>query len=494
MKLYQHQIECVEKVGWDAYTKNTAMATSRLIADDMGLGKTYEGIAVDNDLRKDKYAYRRPTLIIAPSGTHVDWTDSIMEYNDHWHKEDRNTLIRVIDRKNRQLFVNALKDWETWRSDPGIMTSCYFIMHYEGLRLIPELRDVQWFHIICDEVHRIKNRASQQTRALKALDTKYKTGLSGTPADDKPQDIWSILNWLWPKTYRSYWKFVKETCVFEDPDLQKIKYGRTFKKIEGVNPDGAKQMLSTISPYYVRRKKGDVGIDLPPKTYSTRYVDLGTAQRRTYDEMRKDMLAWMGEQREVPFVATAVISQLVRLQQMALATPVVTPDGHVREMTSPSAKLEMLEEIVDGNPNEPLVVFSQSRSMVELVVRTLRSRSIEARLYTGSVSQSDRNVTVQKFQAGDIQVLAGTIAAGGEGITLHRASTAIFLDRAWNPTRNRQAEDRLHRIGQVNPVQIIDFIARNTVDLGRRQRIANKWSQLALILGDNVEEEQYLAS
>ena len=202
----------------------------------------------------------------------------------------------------------------------------------------------------------------------------------------------------------------------------------------------------------------------------------------------------MGEQRDVPFVATAVISQLVRLQQMALATPVMTIDGHVREMTPPSAKLDELMQIIEGNPNEPLVIFSQSKSMVNLTVKTLSARGIGIKPYTGDVSQNDRDRSVQAFQRGDIQILACTIMSGGEGITLHRASQCIFLDRAWNPARNRQAEDRLHRIGQKNPVQIIDLIARNTVDLGRRQRIANKWSQLALILGDNVEEEQYLAS
>jgi SNF2 family DNA or RNA helicase len=486
MKLYKHQVECVEKVGWEAYVKNPEMGNSRLIADDMGLGKTFEALAVDVNLRHDKYAYQRPTLIIAPSGTHPDWRRSIMEYNDNWKEP---APIVVIDRKNRQAFVNELKNIIKGEAHP-----CYFIMHYEALRLIPELKEIKWFHVIADECHRVKNRTSQQTRALKALDTKYKTGLSGTPADDKPQDIWSILNWLWPKTYRSYWKFVNQTCVFEDPGLQKLKYGKTFKKIQGVNPEGAERMRATIAPHYVRRKKGDVGIDLPPKTYTSRYIELGPQQRRTYDEMRKDMLAWMGEQREVPFVATQVITQLVRLQQMALATPVVTPDGHVREMTLPSAKLEALEEIIDGNPNEPLVVFSQSKSMVNLVVRELEHRSIRVAAYTGDVSQSRRDEAVYSFQRGNLQVLACTIAAGGEGITLHRASTAVFLDRAWNPTRNRQAEDRLHRIGQINPVQIIDIIARNTVDLGRRQRIANKWSQLALILGDNVDEEQYLAS
>jgi SNF2 family DNA or RNA helicase len=489
MKLYQHQEECIDKVGYKPNIVDPRR-TSALIADDMGLGKTYEGIARDVDLRRDKYAYRRPTLIVAPAGTHQDWYDSIYAYNDKWEK-GKGTVC-VIDRKNRLPFVRELL--HAGENAPGSTFPCYFIMHYEALRLIPELKEIAWFHIIADEVHRIKNKAAQQTVALKKLTTKYKTGLSGTPADNKPQDLWSVLNWLWPKKYTSYWKFVNQTCIFEATGLTQAKTGRSFRKIIDVNPEGAAAMLSDIRPYYVRRKKDEVGIDLPPKYWTQRWVELGSKQRKAYDAMRKDMLAWVGEQEDTPLMAGQVVTQLVRLQQLALGTPVVNEHGRVFEMEEPSVKLDDLKEIIEGNPNESIVVFSQSRSMVNLVCASLGAKGITVRPYTGSVSQDDRTRSVQDFQRGEIQVLAGTIAAGGEGITLHRASTVVFLDRMWNPTRNRQAEDRLHRIGQKNAVQVIDIMAKNTVDLGRHQRIANKWAALEMILGDNVQPKAYLQS
>jgi SNF2 family DNA or RNA helicase len=462
----------------------------------MGLGKTYEGIARDVELRRDPYAYKRPTLIVAPSGAHWNtWFKTIRDY------DGADIPIWVIDRKKRHILVsNLIAAIEGRKPFP-----CYVVVHYEALRLMDELKQIEWFHVIADECHRIKNRSAQQTRALKALKTKYKTGISGTPADDKPQDIWSILNWLSPKEFRSYWKFVKDCCVFEDENLQMAKYGRAFKKIVDVNPEGAAKMLETIRPWYLRRKKSEVGIDLPEKTYTEILVDLSSTQRKAYDQMRKDMIAWVGEHKDQPLVAGAVVAQLVRLQQFALASvefedasPVFPFHGEGQGsragkvvLVDPSVKLDELEEIIDGNPNEQVVVFSQSRGICHLAVRRLTAKGIIAQPYTGAVSQNERDLYEADFQRGYIQVLCGTIAAGGESITLHRASTVIFLDRHWNPTRNKQAEDRVHRIGQVHPVQIIDIMARDTVDLGRKTRIASKWSALQIILGDKVDIEAY---
>ena len=398
--------------------------------------------------------------------------------------------IWVIDRKKRYILDGKL-DKAFQNGQQGL--PCYVIIHYEALRLMPILKSIDWFHIIADEVHRIKNRSAQQTRALKQLTTKYKTGISGTPADDKPQDIWSVLNWLWPKLFRSYWKFVNACCIFENEQEQKMKYGKSFKKIIGVNPEGAAEMLRTIRPWYVRRHKDEVGIDLPEKTYTERWVELPPGQRKMYDQMRKDMIAWIGENKDKPLAAGAVVAQLVRLQQFALASVDFGERGRVT-LVDPSVKLDDLEEVIDGNPDEQLVVFSQSRSMSHLAVRRLEARGIVAKPYTGSVNQHDRDLYEANFQAGHIQVLCGTIAAGGESITLHRSSTVVFFDRAWNPTKNRQAEDRVHRIGQIHPVQIIDIMARDTVDLGRKTRIANKWSALEWILGDKVYREEYLGA
>jgi len=469
---YPFQMECVEKVA-----KPTL--PGRLVADDMGLGKTLEGILIDCELRAGRHypglgklapPYQRPTLIVAPQGVHDAWSEHIQLVHDNWDTEAFERNIAIVDPKRRQTLSDRLKVKPL---------PCFVIVHYEALRLMPELTDIKWFHIICDEVHRVKNRKAQQTQALKRIDTFYKTGLSGTPADDKPADIWSVLNWLYPKEFRSYWKFVNTYCVQEQTHG---KYGNTFRKVTGVNTAAIPQLHAQWAKWYIRRKKADVAIELPPKTFTTFHIDLHPAQRRAYEQMRKDMIAWIGEQEETPLVAGQVVSQLVRLQQFALAS--VEFDGEKVKLVDPSAKADRLVELVEGNPNESMVVFSQSRGMVDLVVRRLRAKDISVRPYTGSVSKADRSLVVKEFQAGNVQVFAGTIAAGGEGITLHRASTVVFLDRAWNPTRNRQAEDRLHRIGQLRPVQVIDFVARDTVDMGRLQRVANKWENLLWLLGD----------
>jgi SNF2 family DNA or RNA helicase len=492
---YKHQVECVEKLA-------KVTLPSRLVADDMGLGKTLEALLIDNELRAPRLypgltgsalpMYKRPTLIIAPKAVHYDaWVPAIRDTFDCWDEEALDRNIEVIDPKNRGKLVARLKGKDNW--------PCFVIVHYEALRLVPELRDVKWFHIIADEVHRAKNRKSQQTHFLKMLQTFYKTGLSGTPADDKPQDFWSVANWLYPKEFSSYWKFINTFCTIDNGGVG--RGGNTFKKVTGVNREAMPRFHQQISSWYIRRTKDSVGIDLPEKYYTQYAVDLYPGQRKAYDQMKRDMIAWIGEHEETPLTAGVVVAQLVRLQQFALASVEFEQvyvqlepahgGGEARrgikpkvKLIDPSAKLDRLEELIDGNPNEPLVLFSQSRSMVDLAVARLRARGITAMPYTGTVSQPDRDRAVQLFQRGDVQVLAGTIHAGGEGITLHRASTVVFLDRAWNPTRNKQAEDRLHRIGQKNPVQVIDIIARDTVDMGRLQRIASKWEELLYLLGD----------
>lgn len=483
---YKHQTVAVNKLG-----KPTI--ESRLIADDMGLGKTLEALMIDDELRSERHspsgnnkahpAYKRPTLIVAPKAVHYDaWVPAIRSLHDHWTEEGFERNIAVIDPKNRQLLVDRLKDKTS--------LPAFVIVHYEALRLMPELAEIYWFHVIADEVHRVKNRKAQQTHYLKVLKTYYKTGLSGTPADDKPQDIWSILNWLYPKEFKSYWGFVNTYCSQE---MNTVRGGRSFRKITGVNRQRIPELHQKWSPWYIRRTKEDAGVDLPEKYYTEMFVDLLPNQRRAYEQMRKDMIAWIGEHQDQALVATIAVAQLIRLQQFALASVSFGPNGRVT-LVDPSSKVDRLMDVVEGNPTSSLVVFSQSRSMVDLVLRRATATGVSCVPYTGHVSERDRVRNVQAFQAGDVQLFASTIAAGGEGITLHRASTVVFMDRMWNPTKNRQAEDRLHRIGQANKVQVIDIMAKDTVDRGRHQRIASKWEELRWLLGDEKMTLQQVAT
>jgi len=228
------------------------------------------------------------------------------------------------------------------------------------------------------------------------------------------------------------------------------------------------------------------------------------------------MVAWVEEHEseiENPIIANAVVSQLVRLQQYANAylIPKLDADGNqviklvkkvdkegnveIREVpqyevTDPSTKLDAVMELLEDRPDAQIIIWSKYKTVVNLLASRLRAKEIPFGLLTGDVSQTDRTKYVQGFQSGKLRVFAGTIAAGGEGITLTAASTVVFIDREWSPSKNAQAEDRAHRIGQKNAVEIIDIMARNTVDLGKAQRVWQKSVWLKQMLGDEVPQLQ----
>ena len=457
---------------------------SILLAWEMGTGKTYAAIELDlrHRLERDLQDLRvLPTLVVAPLSTLA----SVWEMHFNELAPDLKTF--VINPKDRPAFIRAVLD----PAQPYDV----FICHWEALRLLTKndkFRRFMWGHIIADEVHRAKSRKAQQTRALKYMRTQFRTGLSGTPVTNKPYDLWSILNWMYPQQYRSFWTFYKRYCDFE------IQYPHGYHKFNG--PKNEAELLEQISPFYRRHLKQErccdrhpegVQPDLPEKYYTDIWVELSPKQRTAYDQMRKDMIAWLEDQDETkPLVAPVAIAQLVRLQQFAVAYATITYESTEQgesstvRLTEPSSKLDVLLQIIEDNEGEQIVVFSQFKQAIELAAERLRRAKVSFVTITGDVPASERPAAIDRFQSGDAQIFLGTIGAGGEGITLTAASTVIFLDRDWSPAKNAQAEDRLHRIGQTNAVQVIDLMATNTVDLGKRQKLVMKRDWMRRILGD----------
>lgn len=432
-----------------------------LIADEMGLGKTIQAIALDTERRKQDDIYYQ-TLVIAPLTVLPNWRQ---------HFEEQTGLdVRMIDPKKRdELF--AVKDADV------------YLIHYEAIRLmVDKLQKFPWLHIIADECHRIKNRKAQQTKALKKVKSRYKTALSGTPVVNRPDEYWSVLNWLYPKDFTSYWAHYNRFVDFQ------IIYPAGYHKILG--PKNTPMLHERIGSFYARNLKKDVLPELPDKFWTDITVQLEPKQQRAYDEMRKQMIAWVGQNEDQPLVAPVVIAQLVRLQQFAVAH--ATIENGLTRLSEPSSKLDALISILKDNPDEQFVIFSNFKQLVGLLEKRLLSpKSNDKTNYsfvkiTGDVTQRDRETAVEQFQAGKVRLFLGTPKAGGVGITLHSASKVVFLDRDWSPAVNSQAEDRLHRIGQKNAVQVIDIIAKNTVDLGRRAKLNLKASWLREILGDTA--------
>lgn len=496
-----------------AVTKLTPEA-SVIIGDDMGLGKTVEGIALDMR-RRDALppsTIRARTLIICPLSVIANWQEHLAEWNP-------GARVTTIDRKDRSSFIKAVHNGNY----------DYYIMHWDALRLadMQDLPRYNWFHIIADEAHRASNREAQVTVCAKRLKHRYLTLLTGTPCTSKPDQFWSLLNWAKPKVFTSYWQFFNHHVVFKAHSAGGVclacfgQHKSAYRELVGVAHED--ELLQKIEPYYVRRLKQQVAPELPDKYYTKVTVELGPQQRRVYNQMRDEMLAWIGEHEDQPLPAPVAIAKLVRLLQLAGAYATIeqikkrkiNPEWEYAQkleadsstslerlamykdvekyvevveekvtLSEPSSKLDAVMEILAANPERQFVIFSQSKQLVKLLAFRLKKAGISHGLLTGDTDQADRGNMVAAFQAGKFQVFAGTIQAGGEGITLTAATTCIFIDRTWSPAKNLQAEDRLHRIGQENAVQIIDIVAKDTVDGGRLQRLETSWTFIRQILGD----------
>lgn len=425
-----------------------------LCADDMGLGKTVEAIVLDQLRRESSTG---PTLVVAPlSGVVDSWVKHFHMFTD--------LKIARIDPKDRSKLLKQKAD--------------VYVIHWDGLRLMwEELAKVKWLHVIADEAHRAKNRKTKQTKALKKLKPKYKTALTGTPMDNSPAEIWSICNWLYPQDYmfKSYWRFFHNFVDFIELDAAN---GHKYKKIVGTkNEDKFRELIDS---FFIRRDKHTVLKDLPEKIYTEHVVELSPQERRIYDEMKREMLSWIGEHEDEPVAAPVVIAQLARLQQFALGNVRIV-NGEIK-LSKPSTKLSALLELLsDMDEDKQVVIFSKSKQMINLVYEELKDESV---LLTGDTPQQFRDGYITQFQEGKAKYMLATIRTGGTGLNLQNADTVIFLDREWSPGENRQAEDRLHRSGQTNVVQVIDIVAADTIDQGKKQKLVQKWSWIKNMIGD----------
>lgn len=481
MQLLPHQIEVVEKF------RNVR---ARLVGDSMGVGKTVTGIGLDLDLRKEhgKPGAHIRTLIICQKNGIAVWRRHLLEFGVDPKR------VLTIDPKDRTVFEREL--------ELGAKRYDYFVIHWDVLVKVEEVNDgkIIWDHVIADEAHLAKNRQAARTRELKKIKCRVKTALTGTPADDKPQDLWSILNWLYPKHYTAFWRFFNTYLEWNDYS--------GYRQVTGVK--NIDKLHEEIDPFYIRRTLFDVREDMPKKSYSRIEVELSPKQRKMYNDMSDFHIANLGDD-DHDLVAPIAISVLQRLQKMALGACSIDwtesdwqtyysevaefeeahylwelggrkgkkpkrPAGPSIRVEEPSAKLDGLFELIETNEDEPFVVFSQFSDFADLVEARCKRKKIPVSKITGSVtSQLARDAAVSSFQGGATRLFVGTIGAAGTSITLNRAHTVVFVDRDWNPSKNAQAEDRIYRIdNDAEPIQVIDLVAKDTVDEYRLERIGKK--------------------
>jgi len=454
--LWDHQVETIERfVDQD----------SVLCAWEMGTGKTL--FAIERTLQLECV----PTLVVAPLSTHDSWLKA-------WEIEAPHLRVKAINPKKRKDFFDGKHH--------------VYIMHYEALRLMPELVK-QFDHAIFDECHRLKNRNSKQTKAAKKLKVPFLTDMSGSPVTDRPQDIWSVLNHLYPREYSSYWRFFHNMTNSEQPiitdengKVAQAQYWVTYGPTELWMTNG----LADIEPFYSRvlaKDCPDLHYARRPIMETTIHVDLTPKMRRAYKEMHDEMITWVKAQDgDHPLVAPVLIAKLQRLQQLAMATIEYDEVREAYAMVLPSPKIEAVVQLIADNEAEPIVVFSQFKTPLKLLQRTLQKAGIPAVMFTGDEDHYQRADNKKLFMEGKAHVFLATIGAGGEGVDGLQSvcRTGIFLDLDWSPMRNDQAIARLQRAGQERTVHIITIQANGTIDRDRKEKIELKKKWVLQTLGD----------
>lgn len=483
-ELYEYQLEDVEKsLDQDAI----------LNGSDMGTGKTHTAIATMIEWRKQVFVTTGaalPILIITPLNTFESW-------NDKLKKQAPELKVFTLNPKQRIPFINAILDFE----------ADVYIMHWESVRLLEpkfEKYGIEFSVVIGDECHAITNLDSQMTKATKKIQCHKRMAMSGTPSGSNPINIYSVLNWLRPHQFSDYWKFFMKyaaIAVNEDGDE-----GSAYKKVVGLQ--NVNVFHHIIEPFYIKHLKKSqccerhpegVAPHLPDKNYERLYVDLNSEQRRIYDEMMNEMVAWVGEQQDTPLIAKVALTKLTRLMQITLATPVVSTvkvrkkgdDGEYYlddklqvDLIEPSSKMDTVVDLLQQD-EKPYVVMTSSRIGARLFAERLDREGISCELYTGEVSQTRRSSLVNEFRQRKFRVLVATIQTIGTGTDGLQdvCDTVVFLDRTMSVVKNKQAEDRLYRIGQHHNVTIIDVVARDTINDERLEILDGTWQSIKEFLG-----------
>ncbi len=401
-----------------------------ILADDMGLGKTLQALTV---LQKAKEVDgSMPTLVICPTTVVFNWESEIQKFAPEL------TCLKLAgsDRKNH---FKEIPNYDV------VITSYALIR-----RDIRHFKDINFRYIILDESQNIKNAMSQTAQAVKQLQANHKLALSGTPIENKLEELWSVFDFLMPGFLLSVAEF---NARYVNPIME-----RQDKTVE-------KRLKLQIYPFILRRMKRDVAKDLPDKVENIAYCELTDEQKDFYLQVldsTKEELFKSIEQNGLEKSRLSIFSALLRLRQIC-CHPRLYDKENVKHIMS-SGKFEklksMLEEII--SEGHRVLLFSQFVNMLDIVKGWLEREGIEYEYLTGKTK--DRQAAVEHFNNSKIPIFLISLKAGGTGLNLTGADYVIHYDPWWNPAVEDQATDRAYRIGQTKKVFVYRLITKNTVE------------------------------
>lgn len=384
-----------------------------ILADDMGLGKTLQALCV----------IRKRALVVAPTSVIYNWDQEAQKFRP-------SLKVCLYHGSNRKIDMDA-----------DIIVTSYSIIRND----VQKLREIEWDTIILDEAQAIKNPNSQTSQAVFSLTANVKLALTGTPIENRLQELWSLFHFLCPGLLQGLSEFKQR---YENP-------------ISRGDSGAAEALRQRIRPFVLRRLKKEVAPELPPRTDIVLRCTLSEEEQAVYDAVRistqKDIVQAITEGR---FNTMTALEALLRLRQASCHVGLL-PGREAPISSKVKLLISSLSDTIEGG--HKALVFSQWTSMLDRIEPHLNSNNIGFIRLDGKTV--NRKSVVEKFQSKDgPSVFLSTLKSGGTGLNLTAADHVFLVDLWWNPAAEEQAADRAHRIGQDRPVMVYRLITENTVE------------------------------
>ncbi len=423
-----------------------AFSERALLADEMGLGKTLQAIAAAELLARRK-AVRR-VLVVCPASLKAEWEEQI---------------ARFTDRPARSVFGSRPQRLAAYR-DP----SFFNIVNYE--QVLADADDINEVLapdiVILDEAQRIKNWQTKTARRVKSLRSPFAFVLTGTPIENRIDELYSIVQYLDPEVFGPLFRFNREFYALDER-------GRP------VDYKNLAELRHRVAPVMLRRRKADVESELPGRTVTNYFVTMADEQRARYEEYKTKAarLLALAQRRPLRPEEFERLQQWLACMRMICDTPaILDPTCRI------SPKLEELERILAdllAEPTAKVIVFAEWERMLDMVRELAGEMGVEAAWHTGSVPQQRRRAEINRFKLDPRCRLFLSTDSGSVGLNLQVANAVVNVDLPWNPAKLEQRIARAWRKGQMRPVTVVNLIAENSIEhgmlhlLGAKQALAD---------------------
>ncbi|MCB0318655.1 MAG: DEAD/DEAH box helicase [Bdellovibrionales bacterium] len=428
-----------------------------ILADEMGLGKTVQTLALIQYLKDSRAKGKKlskPVLVVAPTSVITNWLYEARKFAPKL----KTLLLHGPARKAK--FVEI--------PEHDIVITSYALLRIDRY----ELERYQFSYIILDEAQNIKNPQAATTKAAKSLKADFRLALTGTPTENRPMELWSIMDFLMPG-YLGTSEFFRNNI--ERPILEEDRGAKV-----------AKLLNSRTKPFILRRSKSEVEKELPPKIESELHVEMEASQAELYSQILEEVRPKVFdavEKKGVQGASVSILAALLRLRQVCNHPNSIDAfkdlDGY--ESGKFNALKDLVTEALDNG--RKILLFSQFRGMLALIRSWLDEHDVNYRYLDGATK--NRQNLVDEFNNDEkVKLFLISLKAGGTGLNLTAADTVIIYDPWWNPAVEAQAVDRAHRIGQSKKVSVYRLVTENSIEQ-KIMTLKAKKSQLVEALLDD---------